>query len=564
MQNICTSVRSNLAAFTSNLAHALSAFIHKGKFLREVRVEAKFADTRRQLLTLCSTNHSGRTPLLYLSYGSRCCSLPFILAPRSQSRAGQETLRSLNGKGPSSFLTKAAQALVTGHYQKARPYSVEATMLYALCRFFQKDESDTEPWLLLGIAARLALRMGYHRDPRHLAYISPFEGEMRRRTFSAISTFELLVSFQKGLPAIIHEQYCDTEHPGNLFDEDFDESSKTIPPSRPSTDPTPMLYYCYKGRLARIFRKIARQALSPSLPSHQDVMQLDDELLKIHSEIPPTLAWKPLSSSVTDETYAIMHRLNLELVYQKSMMILHRVYLSHERSNSAFAYSRNACINASMQVLQYQAEAHQATQPGGQLHNDQWATSNLTLHDFLLAGMITCLDLYESHRQVSVGALSASDLESQREKYDVLRTSQEIWQSRRTMSKDEKRASNVLAVMLSKIPRPAAQTYHAPNGEPLTDIAQPLSQISFDDTNTAAAYGRAPMNEPLSTMPSLYGEYATVQDDNSSQEVLDAIFADSDMLDWVSCCSYLSGHFGLLIKNNRTSWISTFMKERRH
>ncbi|EXJ69562.1 uncharacterized protein A1O5_07598 [Cladophialophora psammophila CBS 110553] len=442
------------------------------------------------------------------------------------------------------FLMNAGRALVAGHYQKARPYSVEAVMLYAISRFFQQHESETEPWLLMGVAARLALRMGYHRDPSHFSHISPFEGEMRRRTFSTVQTFELLLSFQAGLPAIIHEEVCDTAPPSNLFDEDFDEASTAIPPSRPLTDPTPMLYYCYKGHLAQVFRKVARQALSPRVPAYADVLSLDGELLKVRAEIPPSLEWKSLSSSVTDEIHIIMHRLSLELVYQKAMMILHRRYLSHDRLNPAFEYSRNACTTASLQVLQYQAEVYQAAQPGGQLHHDQWTSSNLANHDFLLAAMITCLDLYESHRHSSTKLLSALDLDAQRMKYDALKISHDIWQSRNSISSDARRASNILATMLSKVPRPGFQKKEESNGTHIasTDISQPLSEVSLDGGSTANVSRDGSVGEPLplneSAIPISNNGHSTTQD-QASQELLDAIFADSDVVDWSILDQYI-------------------------
>ena len=78
--------------------------------------------------------------------------------------------------------------------------------------------------MITGISSRLAMKMGYHREPRHFASISPFEGEMRRRTFIIVEIFDLLSSFQAGLPLIIHEEERDTEPPSNLFDIDFDET----------------------------------------------------------------------------------------------------------------------------------------------------------------------------------------------------------------------------------------------------------------------------------------------------------------------------------------------------
>jgi hypothetical protein len=124
------------------------------------------------------------------------------------------------------LFTRAGQALVTGGYYKARPYSVEAVLLYALCKHLQKDDPDADTLMIMGVSARLAVRMGYHRDPRHLAKFSPFESEMRRRTFFVIVDLDLLLSFQAGLPAIIHEEEYDTEPPSNLFDDTLTRNAK--------------------------------------------------------------------------------------------------------------------------------------------------------------------------------------------------------------------------------------------------------------------------------------------------------------------------------------------------
>jgi Fungal specific transcription factor domain len=60
---------------------------------------------------------------------------------------------------------------------------------------------------------RTALRMGYHRDARHSARISPFHGEMRRRAWAVIFGLDIIVSSQIGLPRMIKERQSDTAEP---------------------------------------------------------------------------------------------------------------------------------------------------------------------------------------------------------------------------------------------------------------------------------------------------------------------------------------------------------------
>jgi len=109
------------------------------------------------------------------------------------------------GLSKPAFLSKAAEAIVTGRYQKGKQYSVEALLLYAVCKYMEKEDPDADAWMVMGMCTRLAMRMGYHRDPRHLPDMSPFESEIRRRTFFVVEAFDLLLSFQAGLPPIMQE-----------------------------------------------------------------------------------------------------------------------------------------------------------------------------------------------------------------------------------------------------------------------------------------------------------------------------------------------------------------------
>lgn len=394
-----------------------------------------------------------------------------------------DAIEPLEQVGPRPLLKIAGQILVAGQYPKARPYSVEAVLLYGICKFVQRVDHDTEPWLVIGVAARMAVRMGYHRDPKHLPHISPFEGEMRRRTFSILISFDLLLSFQAGLPATIHEDSCDTDLPGNLFDEDFDEDSTVIPPSRPYTVPTPMIYHCFKGRLCRSFRPVSRLALAPTVPSYEETMKADAELRRGHAFIPPSLAMKPLSLSITDGVRIIMHRYNVDLLFQSGLMIIHRMYLSHERWNPAFSYSRKTCIEASLKMLKWQADVHIATQPGGQLRNSKWIATSLTQHDLLLAAMIACLDLYESHRQGETARMTEAELDLRKTTYNALKVSHQIWTVRALCSRDAKRASAMLGVMMAKIPDP--NVVHASRVDNPTETSLEQDTTLSGSTTTA-------------------------------------------------------------------------------
>ena len=427
------------------------------------------------------------------------------------------------------FFERAGQALVAGKYQKAMPYSVEAILLYGVCKYMQKEEQDNDAWIIMGVSTRLAMKMGYHRDPSNLANISPFEGEMRRRTFFILEAFDLLLSFQAGLPALIYEEECDTEPPANLFDTDFDENCKALPPSRPQTDWTPMLYYRYKSRLARIFRRIYQHALSFKVSSYEDTMRLDAELEEAHNEVPPSLRMRPLNLSFTDQPFMILNRLYSDLVYLKSVCVLHRRYLTQHRSDPSLDYSRRTCGDAALQILKHQAELHEACQPERFFYDHRWMLSSLSCHDFLLAAMITCLDLYESHKQSAT--LCLEDLEAQAKKYDALRHSYGIWAGRREFSRDARRASSVLAIMLSKVPRP----HFPPNADHETSniIRQPANANTAVQAAGGYSQSSSRVEDDCQTADQVSLPYCSAPPEVTTKDPMNTGFSELDNIDWV-------------------------------
>lgn len=420
----------------------------------------------------------------------------------------------------SRFLERAAEALVTGGYQKARPYSVEAVLFFAYCRFLQTNDPDADAWMVMSIASRLALRMGYHRDPKHFPKISQFEGEMRRRVFFLVEAMDLLLSFQAGLPPVLSEEECDTDAPRNILDEDFDEDCTELPLSRPPTEATSMLYFCYKSSFAKIFRRVIRHTLSLKNTKYEDTMRLNQELNQMHNKLPPCLTMRPFSAFLGEKASMVLDRLNVELMYLKCVCVLHRKYVTHERSNPAYEYSRRACIDAALKILAHQTNLHAACQPGGQFFQDKWMVSSLILYDFLLAGIVVCLDLYESFN--SSPNEFPEDLEAQAKRYDILIHTREIWMERKETSRDARRAANILSVMLSKISRPIVSSL------PMDQGPEP-ARNGFHSTAVSPQISSAWQNtrDPLSHEAFDTGE-------NAEFDFSSALFTDSDQIDWVS------------------------------
>lgn len=92
-----------------------------------------------------------------------------------------------------------------------------------------------------------------------------------------------------------------------------------------------------------------------------------------------------------------MRRLICEILHLKSMCVLHRRYLTYE--GSMYEGSRKACCEASLRLLDIQAEFDKHSGEGGRLYEKRYMFTNPTgYHDFLMAAMCICLDLINESR----------------------------------------------------------------------------------------------------------------------------------------------------------------------
>jgi hypothetical protein len=123
-----------------------------------------------------------------------------------------------------------------------------------------------------------------------------------------------------------------------------------------------------------------------------------------------------------------MGRTTLELLHLKSIIVLHRQYLTH-RNDLRFQFSRDSCLAAAERLLERQTEMHRVTQPGGQFHDMKWMITSLTMSDFTLAAMIICLDLTVTMRQGTVTFQNPKDVEDLHRYLEIIKSAHKIWRS---------------------------------------------------------------------------------------------------------------------------------------
>jgi hypothetical protein len=378
-----------------------------------------------------------------------------ILSVSAHLRLKASTDGTLDGSIPSPDILqqKTAQCLILGGYKTAKAYALEALLLHLQSGFLGEMKTNSRQWFDMGVILRLAFRMGYHRDPSTLpGTTTPFESEMRRRVWLHVFQLDALLSFQIGLPSMIPADCCDTQVPRNLYDADLHVEMTALPPSRPCTEYTPVLYCISKAGVMKIFKGIVAHTISLATPSYSRTLTLDAEMRGAYTLVPEFLKRRDISQSLMDSSEVILNRCTIELLYLKGIVVLHRRYIRYEHQDTKFETSRRFCVEAALEILARQADLHQAFQPGGRLQEDQWMLPSLTVYDFLLAAMVICLDLsvrLESHTTTFLDERADQGFVSR--ELLALKDSQRIWATNSHLSPESRIASLALDLMARKV-----------------------------------------------------------------------------------------------------------------
>ena len=362
-----------------------------------------------------------------------------------------------NISGPSVRILqqRTAECLVLGRFATANAYALEAFILHMQSRFLSRALSSlvqVHLWFEMGIIIRLAFRMGYHRDPSTMPGISPFEAEMRRRVWINIFQVDALLSFQMGFPSMIPTEYCDTQPPRNLEYSDLRADMPALPPPRPPTDDTPVLYIITKVTVMALFKRIVAHTQSLASPTYDKTIALDLEAREVYARVPDLLQRRDVARCLLDTPTRILERCNLELLHLKGLVVLHRRFVSYEPATPSFEASRRACAEAALDILARQADLHRAAQPGGRLYDDRWMLASMMAHDFLLAAMVLCLDLSVRLRFGTV------EDDVARRAFVALQTSREVWAATSVLSPEAGTATFALDLMLRKVSEKNAKT----------------------------------------------------------------------------------------------------------
>ncbi|RKK07379.1 hypothetical protein BFJ65_g17583 [Fusarium oxysporum f. sp. cepae] len=292
------------------------------------------------------------------------------------------------------FREQTLHGLILSQYTRGGEYVIETMINYLMCESFMSQDIEIGLWLVQGIIVQLALSQGYHREPHNFPSISPFAGEMRRRVWAIIVQMDLRLSSQMALPSVLKLQQYDTAEPRNLLDTDFDDTTTELPPSRPETEVTPVLYSLAKGRIDKMMGLVNDLVNDTQEHPYTEIMELDRKLQEAEASLPPIFRWQPLKQSFMVAPQIVMHRVLLQLAIQRLTIWLHRKYLAPPYTQPRYQYSRRACVQAAIKILEFQQIVLEETQGDGLLYPARWARwmllSSRPRAVFLLGVSILC------------------------------------------------------------------------------------------------------------------------------------------------------------------------------
>ncbi|KAM0250067.1 hypothetical protein ACHAQJ_008760 [Trichoderma viride] len=145
-----------------------------------------------------------------------------------------ETKQELLGR----YFPALQQALVNASFMRMPdPLTLQAYLLYLMTVRWYIDPRQI--FCMMGIAVRIAQRMGLHRDPDGYG-LPPFEVEQRRRLWWTLVSYDRRVGEMTGSTVTALTSGCDCKKPLNVNDSDLHADGKE--PPTPHTGPTEMLF----------------------------------------------------------------------------------------------------------------------------------------------------------------------------------------------------------------------------------------------------------------------------------------------------------------------------------
>lgn len=233
-------------------------------------------------------------------------------------------------------------------------------------------------WTASGYLLREAMSSGLHREPTVLSNnISVFVQEIRRRLWFTILELDLQVSLDRGMTASIGPFDWDTLPPLNLHDEDFDENTEKMPPTRPMTEFTRTSFLCLAQQHLSLRLDIMSRmnSIRPCLES-DTAIEIDQKIREILETFPQ---W-------SDNAAEAMSKDLSELLLFEFLLLIHQPFATQADGQSKHFYSRAARRNAALSTMKiFTGLQLSSAKTLCNLRDDLYRACLVTCHDIIIS-----------------------------------------------------------------------------------------------------------------------------------------------------------------------------------
>ncbi|KAK1836087.1 hypothetical protein QBC39DRAFT_108156 [Podospora conica] len=259
-------------------------------------------------------------------------------------------------------------------------------------------------WRNAGAMTQDAISVGMHWEPSHIGQrITPFNQEMRRRIWATIQSYDLQASFDHGLPSLLCSLHFDVNPPRNIDDDEFDEDTEELPPSKPTTEYT-FSSYQHLSRQSLALRLELSRVLSGSADDldYDQVIRYTNEINQAIDSLP---SWDVTGrGNAADGGGAVLKKpllayTLLHIQLRQYIIPLHQPYLRLRKTNSKYQYSEIIYYNAARDMV---------------LLNDKLAQQGIRTLNFLREDALTlAINLCSVTMQQPVGSTNMIMINSQ-------------------------------------------------------------------------------------------------------------------------------------------------------
>lgn len=271
--------------------------------------------------------------------------------------------------------------------------------------------------------------------------------------------------------------------PLNIYDEELSEGMTELPPTRPKTDKTPTSYLFGKGAMLKVLGDIANFLGSLDGFSYSRVHELDEDLTRANSGLPPHLQMSALEPPDKMRSSLYGQIIQLDILYNQGICILHRKFSAKGRVDPKFAHSRTRCLQSAMKLLSLQALLFKdARRPDGTISFAQhWYRLSFTSQDFILAAIILVIDL--RHRKLEDAAKGTESVSADIEEESILQALSgacQIWNESKESSAEAWKIHRVFSQMLRMLGLSECFSQRPEKSDPNVVDAHPLYPQGVD------------------------------------------------------------------------------------